>query len=83
MTNIQRKTAERVRAAHVRGEWYRAAGNGERVTLASLKRAGVLERRAHRGKDGEPDAAYEYRLEPRFARAIGARFGPETREVAP
>ena len=41
--------------------WYRAQGSGERVTLASLYRKGRLTRRAWRGREGEPDAAHEYR----------------------
>jgi len=41
--------------------WYRAADSGQRVTLASLWRHGVLERRAWRGVEGEADAAHEYR----------------------
>lgn len=40
--------------------WFRARRNGERVTLASLYRAGLLRRRARRGKEGAADAAYEY-----------------------
>ena len=47
-----------------RGGWYRASHNGERVTLASLWRRGALERRARRGEEGSPDAAYEYRVSP-------------------
>lgn len=62
MTKLQRHVFRVVAAHHLRGFWYRAAGSGERVTLASLYRAGVLTRRAWRGKDGEADAAYEYRL---------------------
>lgn len=50
--------------------WFRARSNGERVTLASLWRAGVLERRAWRGIEGEADAAHEYRLAKRFIAAI-------------
>ena len=46
------------------GGWYHASRNGERVTLASLWRHGALERRARRGEDGNPDAAYEYRVSP-------------------
>jgi hypothetical protein len=57
----------RVREATRRGEWYRAYGNGERVTLASLWRRGAIERRV-RARDGQTrvvpegsaDAAYEY-----------------------
>lgn len=40
------------------GRWYRATGNGERVTLAALWRCGQLERRVWRGK--HPNAAHEY-----------------------
>ncbi len=65
MTDLQRECALRVARAAAGGGWYRAATNGERVTLASLYRAGVLERRAWRGKEGEADAAHEYR--PRFS----------------
>ncbi len=42
--------------------WYRAQSNGERVTLASLWRARVLDRRPWRGVVGAPDTAYEYTL---------------------
>jgi len=42
------------------GAWFRARSSGERVTLASLYRHGLLTRRAWRGKDGEYSAAYEY-----------------------
>ncbi len=62
MTKLQRYALGVVSAQHLRGLWYRAAGNGQRVTLASLYRAGVLTRRARRGNAGEPDAAYEYRM---------------------
>ena len=62
MTKLQRYVFGVVSAHHLRNLWYRAASSGERVTLASLYRAGVLARRAWRGNDGEADAAYEYRL---------------------
>ena len=62
MTKLQRYVFGVVSAHHLRGLWYRAAHSGERVTLASLYRAGVLTRRAWRGNEGEADAAYEYRL---------------------
>jgi hypothetical protein len=62
VTKLQRYVFGVVSAHHLRGLWYRAARSGERVTLASLYRAGVLKRRAWRGNDGEADAAYEYRL---------------------
>lgn len=62
MTKLQRYMFGVVSAHHLRDLWYRAARSGERVTLASLYRAGVLKRRAWRGNEGEADAAYEYRL---------------------
>jgi hypothetical protein len=62
VTKIQRYVLGKVSAHHLRGEWYRAATSGERVTLASLYRAGALKRRAWRGNEGEADAAHEYRL---------------------
>lgn len=62
MTALMRDVARRV-GRHCAGgdRWYRAAGNGERVTLAALWRRGVLQRRAWRGVEGECDAAHEYR----------------------
>ena len=62
MTKLQRYVFGIVSAHHLRSLWYRAASSGERVTLASLYRHGVLKRRAGRGNEGEADAAYEYRL---------------------
>lgn len=62
MTKLQRYVLGIVTANHLRGLWYRAASSGQRVTLASLYRAGALKRRAWRGNEGEADAAYEYRL---------------------
>ena len=62
MTKLQRYVFGVVSGYHLRGLWYRAASSGERVTLASLYRAGVLKRRAWRGHEGEADAAYEYQL---------------------
>lgn len=62
MTKLQRHVLRLVAWHHVRGYWYRAATSGERVTLASLYRAGALVRRAWRGNEGEADAAHEYRL---------------------
>ena len=42
--------------------WYRAKSSGERVTLASLYRKGVLVRQAWRGNEGEANSAYEYKI---------------------
>lgn len=41
--------------------WIRAQSSGQRVTLASLWRQGLLDRRAWRGTEGEASAAHEYR----------------------
>jgi hypothetical protein len=49
--------------------WFRARSSGERVTLASLYRVRMLERRAWRGVEGSANAAYEYHLS---AQAIAA-----------
>jgi len=66
LTDLQRETlAQVIRATHA-GGWYRAAGSGERVTLASLHARGLLVRRvwkeskaaAARGDYSSP--AHEY-----------------------
>jgi hypothetical protein len=44
MTDRQKLTLENVLRQTLANKWYRAAGNGERVTLASLFRAGALVR---------------------------------------
>ena len=74
MTDRQYKVLRLVYAATMNGAWYRAvtkgySGGGERVTLASLFRAGPLERRAWRGVAGEPDAAYEYKIKAEYLTA--------------
>lgn len=56
--------------------WYRAEHPGQRVTLASLFRAGVLRRRAHRGVEGQPDAAYEYKLAHDVIETFRKQVGP-------
>jgi hypothetical protein len=70
VTKIQRQVLVVVSTHHLRGLWYRAASSGERVTLASLYRAGALKRRAWRGNEGEADAAYEYQLSPDAEQAL-------------
>lgn len=77
MTKRQRYVLGVVSAHHLRGLWYRAAGNGERVTLASLYRAGALKRRAWRGNEGEADAAHEYQLTEEAEQALRQAL-PET-----
>ena len=60
LSHIQTAVMLGVLAAFMRGQTYRAKTQGERVTLASLYRAGFLDRRPWRGRAGSPDAAYEY-----------------------
>lgn len=60
LTDLQKETLVRVLACE---GWYRASSSGERVTLASLYRKGILQRRARRGAEGDANAAYEYRYE--------------------
>jgi hypothetical protein len=61
-TALERQVLHTVFTHTRNGGWYRAEGNGQRVTLASLFRKGALSRRAWRGVEGEADAAHEYRL---------------------
>ena len=69
-TPLERQVLHKVLTHTRNGGWYRAEGNGQRVTLASLFRKGALGRRAWRGKEGEPDAAHEYRLSIVFQDAL-------------
>lgn len=63
MTDLQKEVLRAVARAHIKQKsWYRATSSGERVTLASLYRHGLLTRRAWRGTEGEANAAYEYQL---------------------
>lgn len=62
LTKLQREVLAHVSVATVRGQWYRAASSGQRVTLASLFYKRILQRRAWRGLEGEADAAHEYKL---------------------
>lgn len=65
LTQRQRETLGRVRRSTT--EWYRASGNGERVTLASLHRRGLLRRRAWRKGKSSADDAHEYCVIPELA----------------
>lgn len=56
----QREALLAVTQAHPK--WYRATGNGQRVTLAALYRAGVLTRRVWREGKSAADNAHEYAL---------------------
>jgi hypothetical protein len=62
VTELQKLVAGKVAAATFRAVWYRSESSGERVTLASLLRAGVVVRRVWRGKTGSANAVYEYQL---------------------
>lgn len=79
MAQVARTVARHCAAT---GGWYRAAGNGERVSLAALWRAGVLERRAWRGVEGEADAAHEYRPVAAI-RGAGTRTTPTPLSLTP
>ena len=62
MTKTEREVFVKVIKADLAGRYYRAESSGERATLASLYRIGLLSRRAWRGEEGEADAAHEYVL---------------------
>lgn len=71
LTERQRIVLVKVCKADLKGERYRAADSGERVTLASLYRGhALLIRWAWRGQEGERDAAYEYAPHPKFKAAL-------------
>jgi hypothetical protein len=70
VTNTQKLVFQNVLRQTLAGRWYRAAGSGERVTLASLFRYGALVRRAWRGEEGARDAAHEYRVSPEMLEAL-------------
>lgn len=61
LSQTQKATFFAVARATLQDQWYRAAGSGERVTLASLYRQGLLIRRVHRG-EGTLSPAHEYQL---------------------
>jgi hypothetical protein len=62
VTRRQKEVLRNVMRQHP--SWYRAERNGERVTLASLFRAQLLERHAWRGQEGEADAIHEVPCRP-------------------
>lgn len=70
LTSTQKQVFAKVVAATARDEWYRADGSGERVTLASLYRYGLLARQAWRGVEGQADAAHEYKASERVLSAL-------------
>ena len=70
-TPLMRQVLAKVIVTHRRaGTMYRAAGSGERVTLASLHTHGLLVRRTWRGKEGDRDAAHEYEPSPAVQEAM-------------
>ena len=72
ITPTQRDLFAAVFTVHPR--FYRAADHGERVTLASLYRHAVLERRTWRGTEGATNAAYEYRLSEYACLSMGIAY---------
>ena len=66
LSEVQRQVLAAVLRAHETGHWYRAARSGERVTLASLYRRGLLVRRAWRVGKCSADSANEYRCSEMF-----------------
>lgn len=74
MTDLQKTTFKAVMLATIGDDdrWFRARSSGERVTLASLYRAGALVRRERRAAKSKADVAYEYRVSPETIEAIRA-----------
>lgn len=70
MTRLQILAIARAVTLTQRGEWLRASGSGDRVTLASLHTRGLFTRRARRGVEGHPSAAYEYQATPKLVTAV-------------
>jgi hypothetical protein len=66
LSEAQRGTLAAVHRAHENGQWFRARSGGERVTLASLYRYGLLTRRVWRAGKQEADNAHEYKLSDAF-----------------
>jgi hypothetical protein len=69
MTNTQKLVFQNVLRQTLAGKWYRAAGNGERVTLASLYRNGALIRRVWK-RESTPYPAHEYLVSPDAIEAL-------------
>lgn len=70
LTTQQRHVLARVILAD---GWVRAASSGERVTLASLWRRGLLDRRTRDGRDSGANAAHEYQAAARVLDALTPR----------
>lgn len=66
LSPVQRSVLAAVHRAHENGQWFRARTSGERVTLASLYRHGLLTRYAWRTGKSSADDAYEYKLSDTF-----------------
>jgi hypothetical protein len=82
LSPIQRDLLSRIVAAHRRDpeSWYRAETSGERVTLVSLERYGILKRRIWRGANTE-SPAHEYALSDMFALELRQAHQPKTIEA--
>lgn len=79
LTDASRSALAHVAREHRAGGWARARSHGERVSLASLYARGYIIRRAWRGAEGQPDAAYEYRLTPELADAVERKRAADTK----
>lgn len=72
LSALQTEVVRKVRdVSRKSGAWFRAEHPGQRVTLASLWRKGVLVRRAWRKGKSPADDANEYRLSLSWAEAYG------------
>lgn len=81
-SDCQRATLARCVRASFRGQWYRAASSGERVTLASLWRRGWLGRRTWRGVEGAANAAHEYRATLALLESVDDTLGERASRLA-
>jgi hypothetical protein len=66
LSKTQEDVLRLVHRTHEKGGWYRAQRNGQRVTLASLYRKGLLQRRVWRESANSADNAHEYRCSDMF-----------------
>ena len=73
LSQNQRLSFAWVACERAAGKWARARRAGERVTLSSLYRRGLLVRRPWRGEEGAADAAYEYNFAPVVVEALAEK----------
>jgi hypothetical protein len=75
LSQIQKDVFLKVVRKTVAKGWYRAETSGERVTLVSLQRYGLLIRRVWRGNEGEANTAREYQAAPIVLETLGSSKG--------